>query len=772
MKKTYFLLLLAFVGFAGKSVAQISPCGTDEMRRKMVAAHPEILQAEAQMEKEIQERLKHIDYKSAKRTTFVDQSGNESFWYDIPIVLHIIHNYGVEDVLDDSIFSYLVDWNKVYAKQNWDTSLVIPVFQPYVGNPHIRLHLATIDPQGRPTKGITRHYSYLTYIGGEQSKLDDWPPSNYVNIWSINMMSAKNFEAAAYAYFPSQVAANPQGDGIISLYNYLGNDYSGGNAVSKTINHEMGHVFNLEHPWGLTNSPGIACGDDGVDDTPPTKGHLYGGCTSGPLYDTVCSRNYFKIYSNINGGDSLVNYPDTTNAQNIMDYTYCARMFTKGQVTRMHAALNSDVAARNNLWDSTNLANTGALEPRPDLKPNPEFAVLPSGNSTPNVGNYFTMFGNFVFPGNNVRFVNKSWNDTVTSIVWSFSNSAAITTQTVTSSVYNSTLTNSFQQSGWVDIKLTATGNHTGDTTADFPNKVYVADATATPGNVIEEFNGGDIDHWPIFNYYNNEFKWQVNSSVGLYDNSSIEYVGFDSRVNTDATTFALPYTGTPMGDVDDFFSVPFDLSTFTDAQLYLNFFYSAASRSSLSDNINDMLEIDYSANKGVWTPLDTLRKGDLANKGAVYTAYTPSSQYDWSPKSILLPPAARTAYTTFRFRYFPYTGSDSTYSSGNNFFMDRLNFQAWPASVADVHMGSIDMAVEPNPTHGDAWVVVKDAAYTTVKIVVTDLTGKQVYTTIGQVGATAAHIQIPHSAIATPGMYMVEAVTGNQATTKKLVVY
>src|SRR5690606_20155140 len=47
------------------------------------------------------------------------------------------------------------------------------------------------------------------------------------------------------------------------------------------------------------------------------------------------------------------------NVQNYMEYSYCARMFTEGQKTRMHACLNSPVAGRNNLWQPGNLLATG-----------------------------------------------------------------------------------------------------------------------------------------------------------------------------------------------------------------------------------------------------------------------------------------------------------------------------------------------------------------------------------------------------------------------------
>src|ERR1019366_6396928 len=128
------------------------------------------------------------------------------------------------------------------------------------------------------------------------------------------------------------------------------------------------------------------------------------------LYDTICATNYFKIYTDINGNDSLVNYPDTANEQNIMNFASCKKMYTIGQVVRMRGALNSDVGGRNNLWDSTNLVHTGALAPRWDLKPIPEFSAIPASATPGGVlqTNYMYMTNYFTFPGIDVKFVNET----------------------------------------------------------------------------------------------------------------------------------------------------------------------------------------------------------------------------------------------------------------------------------------------------------------------------------------------------------------------------
>jgi len=765
MKRKALSLMLAAACLAGTASAQ--QCATDENFQRLAKKYPEMIKAQSEFEQSLMDAAGKIDLSKLHRTTGVDQSGNKEFWYDIPVVVHVIHDYGAEEneTKDDDIFNYLKDWNAVFAKKNTDTADIIAPFKKWAGNSHIRLHLATKDPLGNPTKGITRRRSYLTYFGGDQAKYDVWAPTSYMNIWIINKMDAGHAGAAAYAQFPSSAIYAPYYDGVITLYDYAGND--------NTINHEIGHCLSLYHIWGNTQVATV-CGDDGVDDTPPTKGHNPSGCGPANIYDTACSVNYFKIYTSSTGlADSLVNYPDTNNSQNIMDYTYCSRMFTIGQVERMHACLNSSVAGRNNLWDSTNLVYTGVFNSsydfigRPDFKPIPAFFAAKAASEG---GAYTERQAYFTFPGTNVYFKNKTWNDTVVGMKWTFSNGATAAVSTATA-----TVTNSFTDPGWVSMTMTATGNHTGDSSMTWPRAVFVADATGTPANDIQMlFTNPDTAKWPMFNYYNNEFKWKM-AGIGRTDNASLMYTGFDTRLNP--TMFQYPTTGTPMGDFDDFFSVPVDFTGFSAGHASMNFDYSGASRSSLATDVSDTLIIEYTVNKGTtWLKLATLSKGSLCNKGAVSTFYTPSGPNDWAHKAIDIPAAALTPYTTFRFRYRPGVGQPDAggdrWSSGNNFYLDNITFKGWAASVADVDMSKTNMAVVPNPTNGDAFVIVKGANGDAVNVAVTDITGKVVYTTAATIAGNQSEIQIPRTAVPVAGMYVIQATTGANTYTQKLVVY
>jgi len=792
MKKRNLFLLLAVMCFAGKITAQTSPvvvpCYSTEMYKQYLLAHPEIAQYQEQIE---QQTIQYYKKHPGQLGHFARTTGaNDTVYYDIPVVVHVMHDYGIElsYLTDNFIYNMISTMNIVYSGLNTDLSEVIPPFQKYIGSSVIRFHLATIDPNGNPTIGITHHRTYLTYGGDDMAKMDQWAPQSYYNIWFENVIGAGSAPGSiilAYSNFPAAAAAYPFNDGVISRYN--ADQYS-----NYTIEHETGHYFNLLHPWnnngageGVCGGPNpstgvmrVYCGDDYVDDTPPTYGHP----STCPLYDTGCAENYFVIYTDIYGNDSLVNYPDTTNTQNIMDYSACTDMFTKGQVQRMYAALNSSIGYRNNLYDTANLIATGVwtsnytFVPKPDLKPIPDFnASNPSGGS-----NYMDLMDYFTFPGTNIKFYNQSWNDTITNVSWTFSNGASTPTSTATGS-----LINTFSQPGWVTISLTATGNHTGDSTITWPNAVFVANTTATNAvGYYQEFNpSGDRTQWPTFNYYNNRFRWQLNDNVGYDDNHCIEYLGYDSTLIVDPTTgtYIFPHNGTPGGDFDDLFTTPMDLSGFTDT-CNLNFYYSGASRSSSTVDINDSMQIAYSVGgSNTWKVLATLTQETLDNMGASATPFAPTSMNDWAPMGIGLPAAARQSYVVFRFRYMPKNGpslqtggftENYSMSSGNNYYLDRINFSTLPASIANVKLNNIDVAVVPNPTKGDAYVVISDPVNAKAEITVTDITGKVVYTVSQVVSGGEAHILIPHDVISAPGMYLVQTTTGSQTQTKKLVVY
>lgn len=758
MIKKGLTLFLCCMMLSGIVMAQF--CGTDMMNKKYAEEHPEIAAYRAQLEKQIQEQLKLMDLKKMARTTAHGDT------ITIPVVVHVVHDYGTENVSDANIYKMLDNLNDFYnlGQVYNDTSVVIAPYKKWIGNAHIRFRLATKDPMGQPTKGVKRYYSYLTYGSDDFAKIDLWNPSSYMNIW-VEAFIGKSSEGggivAAYAVFPSSAAAIPWSDGVMTNSQFI---TTVGNNDGATIPHEVGHYLNLFHTFGGYNQAGadhgVPCSDDEVDDTPPTHGNQF-GCA---LYDTSCAQNYFKIYAShsVPSTDSIVDYPDTVNVQNIMNYADCKAMFTKGQVARMRAALNSNTASRNNLWSDSNLILTGVDKAMPDLKPVADFNVQNSNlYSKTRVTKYFLTTGKQFY------FKNQSWDDTVSSLNWTFPNGTPATVTATTITAINTAIGVSFSTPGWADVTLVANSNAGSDTVTK--RLVYVADPVGVaPKGYFQEFNsGGDLDKWPIFNYYASPFRWQISNTVGYYDNNSIMYTGWDSR------SFPAIYTGTAQGQFNDFFSRAFDLSAWAGStNCNLNFMYAGTYKTGISLNMNDTLEIAYSIDGGnSWAPLDMLTKSKIASRGSLGIAYAPLDQSEWALYSHNIPAGARTASTFFRFRYKPGTDKYGN-SSGNNFYMDRINVNDQPLGVNTLLTGDKSIMIMPNPTSSNAYVLVKEQNSNTAKVIVTDVTGKQVYATEQQLNNGAARIEIPASTISVKGMYMVQVISGNQSYTDKLVVY
>ncbi len=692
------------------SIAQNTPPHEAEQ-----ASNPASEYAKQQLTEQVLRQLDKIDWNHVDRTT----SGG-TVLYTIPVVVHVLHNYGVELIPDTTIYKILDSVNSFFLKTNPDTVNIIAKFKAVAANTKISFKLATIDPRGNPTKGVEHIFTYLTYAGSDQVKVSQWPQERYLNIWTSNSSSP----VASIYYTPTMAAYSPYYDGLVLNYGYFA-PYPGG-----YIALYFARYLNLPYPC-YAFGPATCSDNDGIPDTPPCNDDFY-SCTN--IYDTVC---------------------DTPNVQNIMSSPGpCGIMFTYGQGQYMQNVLQLDYGKRDSLVTPYTSAVTGVNQPVHDLWPVADFSV-----GSPSIGS--TVPRHFYCQGQNVGFVNKSWNDTIVAASWAFSNSAHVPTSTALSAVLNA-----FHEPGWVTVSLAVTGNNTGTTTLTDSNALFIADSIATNalGYVQEFVPSVGMGKWPMFNYYGNGFKWQLINN-GYFDNTGLEYTGYDVR------TFPENTTGMALGDVDDIFTPAFDLTGFGDS-CFLNFMTSGATRFLNILHSGDSLEVQYSADHNYsWHTLETLRRDSLFNKNGVSDPYAPLSPGDWMAHHISLPAAARTAYSLFRFRYHP--GADSTgISMGNNFYLDHFNFSGFPESIAMTEHMPEGLSLVPNPTQAGAYAIVKDkVAIQDVTIIVTDITGKCVYKMHENTNNTTEKIEIPATVLPSIGLYLVHIITARINQTEKLVV-
>jgi len=241
----------------------------------------------------------------------------------IPVVVHVVYKNATENVSVSQIMSQIDALNRDYRKTNPDFSNAPGAFQPLGADMDITFCLASIDPNGNPTTGITT--TSTTVQGFSQSTepkstatggKDNWNPNKYLNLWVCDLSSS----LLGYATFPTDLASDPDKDGVVIDYTYFGTIGTSTSPFDKgrTATHEVGHWLNLRHIWGDAN-----CGDDFVSDTPEQQGPN-GQCPSFPK--VTCS--------NGPNGDMFMNY---------MDYVddACMVMFTTGQKQRANAAIAS-----------------------------------------------------------------------------------------------------------------------------------------------------------------------------------------------------------------------------------------------------------------------------------------------------------------------------------------------------------------------------------------------------------------------------------------------
>ena len=277
MKKNLLtsLLLGSIFCFVGNSTIFAQggyKCGTTQMHNKMLAEHPELVQAEADYNALIAKQIE--ENKNNKMSNHV---------YIIPVVFHVLHLNGTENISDLQILDQMNILNRDFRKLNSDTSAIIAPYQAVASDSRIEFRLAQIDPEGNCTNGIDRIYSHKTDYANDGSKLNPWPRDKYLNVWVIRTMESVG--TAGYAYYPSSTATyGAPVDGIIIIHSYIGSIGTASVGTSRALTHEVGHWLNLPHCWGSTNEPEVGCGDEGVNDTPPTAGH--DNCTN--RFDFEC----------------------------------------------------------------------------------------------------------------------------------------------------------------------------------------------------------------------------------------------------------------------------------------------------------------------------------------------------------------------------------------------------------------------------------------------------------------------------------------------------
>lgn len=291
--------------------AQHPHCMTFEKTVEMKAANPLLCE-------QIRIAKSQIDAYYSDPANFSSRQGIIT----IPVVFHVMHNGEpigtLPNVSDAQLISQITQLNKDYRRLNSDTNLIPSVWKNVAADCQIEFCLASVDPSGAATSGITRHSMGASGTWSDARKTaTTWDRNKYLNIWIATIGGG----TLGYTMIPGGPADQ---DGVVidPLYIGVGGTSAAPFNKGRTASHEIGHWLGLDHTWG---DDGTACtGTDGIEDTPNQAGENY-GCPTFPQTDACSPTSPGVMY------------------MDYMDYTDdgCMFMFTNAQKNKMLSVLNT-----------------------------------------------------------------------------------------------------------------------------------------------------------------------------------------------------------------------------------------------------------------------------------------------------------------------------------------------------------------------------------------------------------------------------------------------
>ena len=343
----------------------------------------------------------------------VSTKADGEYKYYIPVIFHVFGvNQGSGQITSDRL-QQVLDWinNDFHGKSNagdiYNLNRLNADRKQYQENfPDIIFELAKYEPDGKKmdNPGIivypVNHPANRAGLGnssanGQISKIA-WDNKRYMNVYITNDLYADGVtNNSGVSWYPGTSGFFAKNcDRVVYNGAYLpktNTKYSASGAdFTSVITHEFGHFMNLAHTFNEGAMYNIC--DKNIKD---------GGSYGDKVADTpqmLCSSNFpeYDGFNKKNCAGEIIDYG------NFMNYgVYCN--FTKGQVTRMKAALNH--SSRRGLWKDENLITTLGPDYKGDNgnteKPEPPVTPPAEGTNVDRINNGETVIidsSNNLFP--------------------------------------------------------------------------------------------------------------------------------------------------------------------------------------------------------------------------------------------------------------------------------------------------------------------------------------------------------------------------------------
>ncbi|HNW90679.1 MAG TPA: PKD domain-containing protein [Bacteroidales bacterium] len=748
MKKIALFVALLFVISAGlaqqkEMVAPYLYTYDDVLLKKTCAENPELLSKYMIYEenlKSIINAMKAAEGKTgAKTDTLID--GKRI----IPVVFHVVHNGGPENISRAQIDSAIKLLNIDYNKLNADTGAghTYPPYNALRADCQIEFRLAKIDPNGNCTDGIMRHYDPQTNYGYFQTMIDYcWTPSRYLNVFTVNFIYPEGMVLPDGAFiggmspFPPSnslsqalTGGDTLADGVLIRHDCIGNigtaETMGGmpiNALNRTFTHESGHYFNLYHTFqSLLAALGLdgcgleflGCGDE-VADTPPVA--------------TGTQNTALACYTPGSINSCTSDSPDVPDMiENYMDYQwgYCTNIFTIGQLARIDATLQAD---RLKLWSKENLIYTGVLDTNASVcAPIAEFF----SNS------------DLVCAGGNIQFTDYSYSGAAQNWHWTFEGGTP-----ASSTDQNPLIT--YNTPGIYYVKLTASNAYGADSLLR-QDMITVKPATAgTPTPFVEDFESVVLNNgWIVKNDVGNS--WEITDTASFSASKSVRLMNF---------------SGNNAGSFDELITPAYDFTSLpTGGIAFVKFKLAYAGKIASSDTAFDALKMYVSSDCGeTWTEKYSESGSALASADATSSSFAPASPAQWKEISRPMPTYSTKNNVMFKFVFHA--------NGGNNLYLDDINIMTVFSGFEENMMETLGFSVQPNPLTDISLIKFNLVVPAQVNINVYDMLGNEINKLVSdRLDAGDHSIELDKSSLGSAGIYFVKASFDGNTLVEKIAV-